>query len=59
MTIITHNAPRGGLASPRDNIDHKYAKQLLSFANSSCILLLILDKMRLFYLTDLDIYPSI
>lgn len=29
MTIITHNAPREGAASLRDNISHKYAKRLL------------------------------
>lgn len=30
MTIITHNAPREGAASLRDDISHKYAKRLLS-----------------------------
>lgn len=30
MTIITHNAPKEGAASLRDNISHKYAKRLLS-----------------------------
>lgn len=30
MTIITHNAPREGAASLRDNISHEYAKRLLS-----------------------------
>lgn len=34
MTIITHNAPREGAASLRDNISHKYAKRLLSLLHA-------------------------
>lgn len=68
MTIITHNAPREGAASLRDDISHKYAKRLLSLLHaisqtcfvsvpgcSSCILKssYILYQMRLFSVAHL------
>ncbi len=45
MTIITHNAPREGAASLRDDISHKYAKRLLNI-----LLYLVSEWSYLFFL---------